>query len=186
MRMQVCAFMLFFEFKMTTAKTNTRKTSTVKKNAPEIIVKESAPEELNNFDKKGKKIAEKISGETVIISCSLPHGLKFDDVPDRKGGFKTIVFPGLNDSLKGKKTGILLGAGYACTKTLAKEDWENIKKKHGKERAFQSWNGLPPCLYELKNKDEWDQKQDEIAQQDHGLNPIDPESVGVEARKDEQ
>lgn len=164
---------------------NQVETTTIQTESPAIIVKEKEPVELNNFDRKQKTSKEKIQGETVIISCSLPHGLKFDDVPDPKGGYKTIVFPGLNDALKGKPEGILLGAGYAVTKTLARVDWENIKKAHGRERAFNSYNGMPPCLFELKNEDEWHARQDEVAQQDHGLNPIDPASVGVEESKKE-
>ena len=56
----------------------------------------------DNFSNTQKKSTAKTQS-TVIIACTLAHGLKFDDVPNGNGGTKTIVFPGVNDSLRGKR-----------------------------------------------------------------------------------
>ena len=136
-------------------------------------------------DTKKTKSAAKTAA-TVVLAVSLPHGLKFDDVPCSDGGTKTIVFPGLNDDLRSKREGILLGKGNAIAFKIDKADWENILKMHGKEAAFTGVNGGMPCIIEMKDKAEFNARRDEIAEVDHGLNPIQPESVNVKEVKTEE
>ncbi len=139
----------------------------------------------DNFSNTQKKSAAKTQS-TVIIACTLAHGLKFDDVPNGNGGTKTIVFPGVNDSLRGKRDGILLGKGNSVAFQIDKEDWENIKRMHGQEAVFTGVNGGLPCLMEMKSVQEFRDREDELKEASHGLNPIDPESVNVEEVKNEE
>ncbi len=134
---------------------------------PEVVEDNIRPEEV--------VVAE--SGETVTIACHLSCGLIFDDVPDGNGGYKIIRFPSINDHLKGEKTGILVGEGKAVAITLSKSDWNAIKAKHGREQAFNSFKSAdgviyPPCLIEMKNRDEFRARKNEvIAEMKHGLEP---------------
>lgn len=142
-----------------------------------------------SFEEEKKVKSNAKSSDTVIIACSLPHGLMFDDVPTKNGGTKTVVFPGLNDHLKGKKEGILLGRGNSVAVKLDRVDWENIVRMHGGERAFKGFNGGLPCLLEMKTEDEYNSKQDhgELEEMDNGLHPIVPETMSVkEAKQEEQ
>ncbi|ANU65063.1 hypothetical protein A4V04_00525 [Burkholderiales bacterium YL45] len=134
-----------------------------------------------SFEENKKAKNSATSGETVVIACSLPHGLKFDDVPTANGGTKTVIFPGLNDHLKGAKEGILLGRGNSVAVVINKDDWLNILRMHGQERVFKGVNGSLPCLMEMKSEDEYKsrQSQGELEELDNGLHPVDPESVGV-------
>lgn len=116
--------------------------------------------------------------EMVYIACGMPLGIKFDDVDNGNGGFKTVAFPGVNHALRGKSKGILLGAGNAVCVAVSKRDWEDIKRKHGKERAF---TGMPPLLMEMKSEKEFKARRDEIAEMRTGVEPVNPESQGVEA-----
>ena len=59
---------------------------------------------------------------------------------------------------------------------------EDIKRKHGRERAF---TGMPPLLMEMKSEKEFKARRDEIAEMQTGVEPIDPKSVGVEEAKGE-
>lgn len=120
------------------------------------------------------------TGETVTVACHLAHPLKFDDVPNGIGGTKTIIFPGINDSLVGRKSGILIGAGKAVAVTIAKKDWQAIKAMHGKEAVFVGVNGFPPCLIEMKDAAEFKARKNEIvSEMRHGLEAKTAESVGV-------
>ena len=130
-------------------------------------------------DTKKTKSAAKTAA-TVVLAVSLPHGLKFDDVPCSDGGTKTIVFPGINDALRSKREGILLGRGNAVA---FKIDWENILKMHGKEAAFTGVNGGLPCIIPMKDEKEFKSRTDELKEIDHGVNPVDPAKVGVQETK---
>lgn len=126
--------------------------------------------------------AEQLEGETIAIACCLPFGLKFTDIPSRRGGTKTIVLPGVNQALKGKATGVLALPGNAVCVTLLKEDWENIVRIHGREDAFMGRNGGMPCIYPVGDLKGFKAARSEIKEMRNGLEPIDPKSVGVEER----
>jgi hypothetical protein len=119
----------------------------------------------------------------IAIACSLPFGLKFDDIPAGNGATKTIVFPGVNSDLKGKTSGVLALPGNAICVNLPKSDWEAILAIHGKEVAFTGKNGRMPCIYPVGDKRGFKSAASEIAQMRHGLEPIDPSAVGVETTK---
>ena len=71
------------------------------------------------------------SGDDVIyIACGMPLGIIFDDVDNGNGGTKTVEFPGVNHTLRGKTKGVLLGRGNAVLVSVARKDWEDIKCKH--------------------------------------------------------
>ncbi|WP_304947313.1 hypothetical protein [uncultured Parasutterella sp.] len=131
------------------------------------------------FEETEKTKSSAKTSETVVLAVSLPHGLKFDDVPCSDGGTKTIVFPGLNDALRSKREGILIGRGNAVAFKIDKTDWENILKMHGKEAAFTGVNGGLPCIIPMKDEKEFKSRSDELKEIDHGVNPVDPEKVGV-------
>lgn len=147
------------------------------------VAKSKSVEELavisDNANEEQKTVKE--GADTVCIACALPLGLKFDDVPNGKGGTKTIVFPGLNQALRGEKGGVLLGAGHAVAVTLSRADWEAIKARHGREVAFVGVNGNPPCLVEMADVNEFNSRKTEvIADMKTGLEAADPKEVGVQ------
>ena len=123
-----------------------------------------------------EKKSTNVGGDTVTVACHLPFGLKFDDVPDGDGT-KTIIFPGINEHARGAEAGILLGVGKSVAVILKRCDWEAIVRMHGKERAFNSYNGNPPCLMVIKDTSAM--QGDEVKAQKHGLEPIDPKAVNV-------
>lgn len=129
--------------------------------------------------------ATQVSGasgdEVVYIACGMPLGIKFDDVSNGYGGTKVVKFPGVNHALKGKKKGVLLGAGNAVLVGIARKDWEDILRKHGRERAFTA---MPPLLWEMKSEKDFKARRDEIAEMRTGVEPVKPESVGVEKVKE--
>lgn len=118
--------------------------------------------------------------DVVYIACGLPLGLRFDDVDNGNGGTKTVTFPGVNHALRGKAKGLLLGAGNAVLVSIARSDWECIKRKHGRERVFTA---MPPLLWEMKSEKEFKARRDEVAEMRSGVEPITPESVNVEPIK---
>lgn len=123
------------------------------------------------------------SEEMVTIASHLPFALKFDDVPTGSGT-KTVIIPSVNDHLRGNPNGgILLGKGKAIAFTLAKRDWEAIKRMHGNEAAFTGVNGNLPCLLEMKDTAEFKARQDEIKEMVSGLEPQDPFALQVEEAK---
>ena len=65
-------------------------------------------------------------------------------------------------------------------KYVARKDWEDIKRKHGKERAFTA---MPPLLWEMRSEKDFKARRDEIAEMKTGVEPVDPKSVGVEEVK---
>ena len=132
----------------------------------------------SNLEEEKQTLPE--SSETVCIACALPLGLKFDDVPNGHGGTKEIVFPGLNQALRGGRGGILVGAGHAVAVTIARKDWEAIKRMHGREDAFVGVNGNLPCLIEMDSIAEFNSRKTEIiTEMKTGLEAADPKDVGV-------
>lgn len=131
-------------------------------------------------EKEAEKVSAASGDEVVYVACGMPLGIKFDDVDNGIGGTKVVKFPGVNHALRGAKKGVLLGAGNAVLVSLSRKDWEDIKRKHGKERAFTA---LPPLLWEMKNEKDFKARRDEIADMKTGVEPIDPASVGVEEVK---
>lgn len=131
-------------------------------------------------EKEAEKVSAASGDEVVYVACGMPLGIKFDDVDNGIGGTKVVKFPGVNHALRGAKKGVLLGAGNAVLVSLSRKDWEDIKRKHGKERTFTA---LPPLLWEMKNEKDFKARRDEIADMKTGVEPIDPASVGVEEVK---
>lgn len=138
-------------------------------------------------DEPVKKARGSSGGDMVYIACGMPLGIKFDDVDNGNGGYKTVEFPGINHSLRGKaKAGVLLGSGNAVCVAIARKDWECIKRKHGRERAFTA---LPPLLMEMKSESEFRARRDEIAEMKTGVDPISNdqmEKMGVEKANKEE
>lgn len=128
----------------------------------------------DNIHEESKAL--KTSGDTVMLAVHLPHPHMIDDIPDGQGGYKTVTLPGLNDH-----EGVLLGAGKAKAVSIPRADWEAILALHGRERMFNSYNGNPPCVMVIKSTDAL--KGDEVGAMRHGLEPIDPSSVGVKETK---
>ena len=124
-------------------------------------------------------------GEMISIACCLPFGLKFTDIPDSKGGTKTVIFPGINKALKGKADGILALPGNAVCVTIPKKDWEAVLKIHGREMAFTGRNGGMPCIWPVGDVKGFKSSKSEIKEMKTGLEPIDPTSVGVKEAKQE-
>ena len=117
--------------------------------------------------------------DMTFVACALPLGITYDDVDNGNGGFKTVTFPGVNHARAGKKTCILLGKGNAVLVSIAKKDWEDIKKKHGRERYFVN---VPAQLFEVEGGEaEVKSRRDESSEIDNGVNPVDPKSTGTEA-----
>lgn len=123
-----------------------------------------------------KKEKETLSGADVVTLCvSLRNGHIFDDIPDGKGGFKKIHLAGLDDHLRGGKGGILTDKGNAVYQQMPRADWEALYALHGKERMFNSWNGLPPCVFKVDSVSEAKKSkdiQDQIKETVTGLDPL--------------
>lgn len=130
--------------------------------------------------------ADAETGEKISIAVSLPHGIKFDDVPNGAGGTKTVVFPGVNDALRGKKSGVLALPGNAVCVQILKRDWEAIKAMHGREIAFVGRNGRMPCIYPVGDVKGFKSARSEIEEMRHGLEPIEPVQAGVEEKTDKK
>lgn len=118
------------------------------------------------------KEANKASNSDVMLAVHLPLSHVFDDIPDGSGGVKSVLLPGVNTP-----GGILLGVGKAKAVTLSSNDWGWIKKLHGNERMFNSFNGAPPCVMEIKDPSAL--KGDEVKAMRHGVEPITPGAVSV-------
>ena len=130
---------------------------------------------------RGEK-TESVSSDYTFIACGLMNGIKFDDVDNGNGGTKVIEFDGINHDLRGKAEGILLPTGNAVIKRVLKKDWEDIKKKHGRERIFTA---VPALLFEVAGgQAELDAREDEVSEIQNGLSPVEPGKVaGVEKAK---
>jgi len=131
--------------------------------------------------------AETLTGANVVtLRVSLRHPHKFDDIPSADGT-KTVILPALDDALKGKSQGILTPDGNAIFFQLPREDWEAIKKMHGKEQMFHSWHGFPPVVAEVESVTaaKSGAYKDDIEATVTGLAPQDPLKVGVVEAKAE-
>ena len=137
----------------------------------------------------GDTVTEKAKAASVsktspytFVACGLMNGIKFDDVDNGNGGTKVIEFDGINHDLRGKAEGILLPTGNAVIKRVLKKDWEDIKRKHGRERVFTA---VPALLFEVPGgQAELDARADEVKEIQNGLSPVDPKKVaGVEKAK---
>lgn len=118
----------------------------------------------------------------VVIACHLQTAVRFDNIPCN-GGTKSIVLPGINDHLRGQTSGILLGVGQSVAVTLDAEDWENLKHLYGNMSLFKSFNGLPPCIMEMKGgKDEFE-NSDEVKAQINGNEPLSEKKIIAEKIK---
>lgn len=138
-------------------------------------VEEVATNVVGSTVEDRKENGENLQGASVVTLCvSLRNGHIFDDIPDGNGGFKKVHLAGLDDALRGKKGGVLADKGNAVYQTLPKADWDALKAIHGKERMFNSWNGFPPCVFEVKSVDEAkksEEIQDQIKASQTGLDP---------------
>ena len=137
----------------------------------------------------GDTVTEKAKAASVsktspytYVACGLMNGIKFDDVDNGNGGTKTVEFSGINYALRGKAEGILNSTGNAVLSKVAKADWEDILRKHGRERVFTS---VPALLFEVAGgQAELDAREDEVSEIQNGLSPVDPKKVaGVEKAK---
>lgn len=127
-----------------------------------------------------EKKEEALTGSNVVtLAVSLRGGHRFDDVPTATGGTKSVYLPGLDDTLRGKKGGILTPDGNAVYVTIPREDWEAILRMHGGETMFKGRNGHAPCVFEMTSVAEASAYADEIASTSTGASPIDPTKLGV-------
>lgn len=125
---------------------------------------------------------ESTSGsDLVTLAISLRGGHVFDDVPDGRGGTKSVRLAGLDDHLRGSKGGILTPAGNAVFQQIPRADWEAIKAMHGGERMFKSWQGLPPCVREIESVKaaKTGALKDELASTKTGADPLTPTAEGL-------
>lgn len=137
----------------------------------------------------GDTVTEKAKAASVsktspytFVACGLMNGIKFDDIDNGNGGTKTVEFSGINYALRGKAEGILNSTGNAVLSKVAKADWEDILRKHGRERVFTA---VPALLFEVPGGQvELDAREDEVSEIQNGLSPVDPKKVaGVEKAK---
>lgn len=127
-----------------------------------------------------EKKTEALSGSNVVtLAVALRGGLRFDDVPTSTGGTKSVTLPGLDDALRGKKGGILTPDGSAVFCTIAREDWEAIKRMHGNEVVFRGRNGHAPCVFEMTSSADAAAYADEISETSTGAAPLDPAKMGL-------
>lgn len=122
-----------------------------------------------------ERAEEKTGSNVVTLAVCLRCGHKFTDVPNGQGGTKTVYLAGIDDTLRGKMTAILAPAGNCVFQTIAREDWEAIKRMHGRERMFLGMNGHAPCVFEVEGTASTAKKdyKDEIATMATGFEPLD-------------
>lgn len=136
----------------------------------------------DTLTEKAKAASVSKTSPYTYVACGLMNGIKFDDVDNGNGGTKVIEFSGINYALRGKAEGILNSTGNAVLSKVAKADWEDILRKHGRERVFTS---VPALLFEVAGgQAELDARADEVKEIQNGLSPVDPKKVaGVEKAK---
>ena len=157
--------------------------TTARTRAPKAAAKVETLEVVESTVRDSQVKGEE-SSATVAIAVCLTHGIEFDDIPDGQGGFKSVVFPGINSHLKGAREGILTAGGDALCVNIAKKDWEQIQRLHGKEAVFVGRNGRPPCIYEFGSVKAFKANQDIIREMRTGHEPVDPKAMGVEESKE--
>lgn len=149
----------------------------------------TAKRKKNNVEVVGSTLNNEVTapteqtGETIAIAVSLPYDLRFDDIPVKGGGTKSITLPGINSAQRGSRNPVLALAGNALCVMLPKEDWEALLATHGKEIVFTGRNGSIPCVYPVGDKAGFIAAESEIKEMKTGLEPITPESVGVTIQK---
>ena len=121
--------------------------------------------------------APKAGSDLVTLCVSLRSGHKFTDVPNGKGGVKTVRLPGLNDELKGTKGGILSAEGNCKYVTMPRADWEFIKRAHGREGRFLANGNHSPAVFEIPSIKAKESRtvRGEIATMSTGFAPINPQ-----------
>ena len=136
----------------------------------------------DTLTEKAKAASVSKTSPYTYVACGLMNGIKFDDVDNGNGGTKTVEFSGINYALRGKAEGILNSTGNAVLSKVAKADWEDILRKHGRERVFTS---VPALLFEVAGgQGELDARADEVKEIQNGLSPVEPGKVaGVEKAK---
>lgn len=145
-----------------------------KKNA-ETVIEEVATSVVGSTAEDKKEKDTLIGADVVTLCVSLRNGHIFDYIPDGHGGFKKIHLAGLDDHLRGGKGGILTDKGNAIYQQMPRADWEALYTLHGKERMFNSWHGLPPCVFKVDSVSEAKKSkniQDQIKETVTGLDPL--------------
>lgn len=128
---------------------------------------------------------ELTGADVVYLRVSLRSPVRFDDIPNGKGGTKSVTLPGLDDELKGKRDGILAPDGNAKFFQLPRADWEAIKTMYGDTRMFHSYKGFPACVAEIGSITDARKGayRDEIEATKTGFAPADPKAENVEENK---
>ena len=124
---------------------------------------------------------ELAGADVVYPRVSLRSPVRFDDIPDGKGGTKSITLPGLDDELKGQRDGILAPDGNAKFFQLPRQDWEALLAMYGDSRMFHSFNGYPACVAEIDSISDAKKGayRDEIEATKTGFAPADPSGENV-------
>lgn len=153
-----------------------------KKNAAKATEQISETPEIVASTTQEEAKAEDAGSETIAIAVCLPHSVKFDDIPNGNGGYKSITLPGINSNLRGVKNAVLALPGNALCVQLPKSDWEALIAVHGRETAFVGRDGRIPCIYPVGDKEGFKDARSEIAEMRNGLEPVVPKEVGVEEK----
>lgn len=106
------------------------------------------------------------AADTVVVALNRASGIVFT-LPDGR----RVTINGNAHHLRGKEKGILPVGAFGLT-TIARADWEAIKKIYGKMKLFES--GL---IFAAERKADAVDMAEERAELRHGLEPIDPEKT---------
>lgn len=157
----------------------TRSTSTRSRSKKKEIVEQNNNVVGSTMEQPEKE--EMKGADVVYLRVSLRSPIRFDDIPDGKGGTKSIRLPALDDDLRGQRDGILTPDGNALFVQMSRSDWEALQAMYGDARMFHSYNGYPACVAEISSITDARKGayRDEISAVKTGLAPIDPKSEGV-------
>lgn len=150
----------------------------------------TAKKKKTNVDVVGSTLGNEVAaseeqaGETIAIAVSLPYDLRFDGIPVKGGGTKSITFPSINSSQRGSRNPVLALAGNALCVMLPKDDWEALLATHGKEIVFTGRDGRIPCIYPVGDKAGFLAAESEIKEMKTGLEAAIPEKIGVTVSKE--